>query len=115
MAKRLTTGVLQRTNTLATEFFEDFNFKGDFLKQRLTRELFPQEQFLPSAVIDRDSIRGWQQNGKLSAWDRACLRTKELLTAYQRPSFPEQERELHKIVGALAATAGMKELPGVDG
>jgi trimethylamine--corrinoid protein Co-methyltransferase len=60
MAHRLLDGMQVRTETLATALFEGINFKGDFLKQKVTRELFPKEQYLPSAVIDRDSIRGWQ-------------------------------------------------------
>ncbi len=54
MAQRLLVGMEVRTETLATALFEGINFKGDFLKQKITRELFPREQNLPSAVIDRD-------------------------------------------------------------
>ncbi|HEY5159120.1 MAG TPA: trimethylamine methyltransferase family protein, partial [Anaerolineales bacterium] len=55
MAQRLLAGIEVRTETLATALFEGINFKGDFLKQKITRELFPREQNIPSAVIDRDS------------------------------------------------------------
>lgn len=115
MAKRLVAGIAVRTETLATVFYEAFNFKGDFLRQKLTRELFPKEQFLPSAVIDRDSIRGWQEAGGLDAFARACARTRDLLAAYERPSMPpEQERGLRAMVESLARMAGMDELPEVD-
>ncbi len=53
MAQRLRTGIELQTETLATALFEGINFKGDFLKQKVTRELFSKEQYLPSAVIDR--------------------------------------------------------------
>src|SRR5271157_2749446 len=65
MVQRLLEGVQVRTETLATGLFEGINFKGDFLKQKITRDLFSQEQYLPSAVIDRESIRAWQANGSL--------------------------------------------------
>jgi trimethylamine--corrinoid protein Co-methyltransferase len=112
MAKRLLAGIEVRTETLATALFEGINFKGDFLKQKVTRELFSKEQYLPSAVIDRESIRGWQAAGSLDAFDRAKLRTRELLAVYERPELaPEQERELRWMVEDLAQKAGMDNLP----
>ncbi|MCS7010758.1 MAG: trimethylamine methyltransferase family protein [Anaerolineales bacterium] len=114
MAKRLLAGIEVHTQTLATVFYENFNFKGDFLRQRWTRELFPLEQYLPSLVIDRDSVRGWQEAGGLDAFARARLRTRELLAAYKRPPISqEQERELHTMVIALAKKAGMDSLPAM--
>jgi trimethylamine:corrinoid methyltransferase-like protein len=115
MAKRLVAGIEVRTETLATALFEGIYFKGDFLKQKITRELFPKEQYLPSAVIDRDSIRGWQEAGGLDAFARAKARTRELLAAYQRPQIaPEQERELGTMVSSLARAAGMEKLPAME-
>ncbi len=112
MAKRLLTGIQTHTETLATAMFEGIEFKGDFLKQRVTRELFAKEQYLPSEVIDRDSIRGWQQAGGLDTFERAKIRTQQLLDAYQRPPIqPAQERELVSMVERLAKKAGMDALP----
>jgi trimethylamine--corrinoid protein Co-methyltransferase len=115
MAKRLLEGVQVRTETLATAMFEGLNFKGDFLKQKITRKLFRQEQYLPSNVIDRGSIRAWQDGGSQDALARAKSRLTELLAAYERPSLPaEQERELHRMVTGLAREAGMAQLPKVE-
>ena len=115
MAKRLLAGLEVRTETLATAFFEGINFKGDFLKQKVTRELFPMEQHLPSAIIDRDSVRGWRQDGSLDTFDRAKIRTAQLLKEYQRPQIVhEQEKELTTIVQHLARQAGMEKLPMFD-
>jgi trimethylamine--corrinoid protein Co-methyltransferase len=115
MAKRLLTGIQDHTETLATAMFEGINFKGDFLKQRVTRELFAKEQYLPSEVIDRDSIRGWQQAGGLDTFERAKIRTRQLLDAYQRPHMhPAQEKELVGMVERLARAAGMDALPALD-
>lgn len=112
MAQRLLEGVQVRTETLATAFFEGINFKGDFLKQKITRQLFRQEQYLPSAVIDRGSIRAWEEGGRLDTFARAKARTAELLAAYQRPALPpEQTGELRAMVARLASEAGMEELP----
>ena len=116
MVKRLLDGMRVHTETLATAMFETFNFKADFLKQRATRDLFAKEQILPSAVIDRDSIRGWQAEGGLDAFARAKVRTQQLLESYTRPEIdPSQEAELRHLVHGLASQAGMDILPDLTG
>ena len=115
MAKRLVAGIEVRTETLATALFEGINFKGDFLKQKITRELFAKEQYLPSSIIDRDSIRGWQQSGSLDTFARARVRVRELLAAYERPAIdPAQEKELRTMVENLARKAGLDALPPLE-
>ena len=115
MAKRMVTGIQVQTETLATAMFEGINFKGDFLKQKITRQLFPNEQYLPSAVIDRDSIRGWQEAGSLDTFARAKQRTRELLEAYRRPEMePEKEKAMNEMVRHLAQKAGMAHIPPLE-
>lgn len=112
MIKRLLGGVQEQTRTLALEMFEGINFKADFLKQKVTRQLFAKEQYLPSAIIDRGSVRAWQQAGRTDAFGRAKARVAELLADYRRPEIiPEQERELQDLVKRRAKEAGMEELP----
>lgn len=114
MVKRLLDGIEVRTEALATAFYKDINFKADFLKQRITRDLFPKEQYLPSAVIDRDSIRGWQNSGAQNTFQRAKARADELVSKYQRPDVAiEHEKELVTLVSSLARAAGMDRLPEV--
>ena len=112
MAKRLLSGLQVRPGSLATAFFEGIDFKGEFLKQRATRDLFSEEQLLPSAIIDRNSVRGWQQGGSLDTFERAKVRTAELIRQFHRPEVAiERETELTKIVQAVGAAAGMDRLP----
>jgi trimethylamine--corrinoid protein Co-methyltransferase len=113
MAKRMLAGMQIHTDTLATGFYEGVNFKGgDFLKQRITLQLFQKEQHLPGKVIDRDSMRGWRQTGSLDTFQRAQIRVKEILASYLRPELDSaQETELHTYVLALARQAGMEHLP----
>ena len=112
MAKRLLAGLEVRTETLATAFFEGINFKGDFLKQRATRELFSLEQYLPSAIIDRDSVRGWQHDGSLDTFSRARIRTAQLIKEYRQPQVAiDRKADLDSIVDSLAMKAGMSVLP----
>jgi trimethylamine--corrinoid protein Co-methyltransferase len=115
MAKRFLDGVNTPTETLATAMFASINFKADFLKQRITRDLFAQQQYLPSPVIDRDSVRGWQSSGGLDAFGRARQRVSDLLVAYNPPAVdPGALTSLKEIVAAQAARAGMDALPKLD-
>jgi len=116
MVKRLLTGVKVQTEPLATDMFSGIDFKADFLRQKLTRQLFSKEQHLPSAVIDRGSNRTWLDGGRLDTFARAKARVVELLAAYEQPSMaPEQKRELRQMMTGIAQAAGMDELPALDG
>ncbi|MFM8876245.1 MAG: trimethylamine methyltransferase family protein [Anaerolineae bacterium] len=116
MAKRMLKGMLIQSETLATEFFEGVNFKGgDFLKQKVTMKLFPKEQYMPTKIIDRDSIRGWKEAGSLDTFERARVHVKELLASYTRPVLdPNHEAELYDFVLNLARKAGMDRLPELE-
>lgn len=112
MAKRLLSGIHTPTETLATAMFEGINFKGDFLKQKVTRDLFSQEQYLPSKVLDRDSIRGWHQDGSMNTLERAKTQVGLLLDQYKQPALPQEALlELHKLVNYHALQSGMTSLP----
>jgi trimethylamine:corrinoid methyltransferase-like protein len=93
--------------------FAGIDFKGDFLKQKITRQLFRQEQHLPSAVIERGSVRSWQAAGSSDTFQRAKVRVDELLAGYERPSIPPaQEQALRQMMNNLAAQAqNTEELP----
>jgi trimethylamine--corrinoid protein Co-methyltransferase len=115
MVRRLLAGMQVRTGTLATAFFEGINFKGEFLKQRATRDLFSQEQHLPSAIIDRDSVRGWQQGGSLDTFARAKGLVEQLVQEYQRPEVAiEHEAELTEMVQSAASRAGQDQIPDIQ-
>jgi trimethylamine--corrinoid protein Co-methyltransferase len=116
MAQRMLQGMKIHTETLATGFYEGVNFKGgDFLKQRITMQLFQKEQNMPGAIIDRDSIRGWKAGGSLDTFDRAKVRVNQLLASYKRPELdPVQESQLHAFVLDLAKQAGAESLPLIE-
>ena len=112
MIKRLLGGMKVQTETLATAMFEGINFKGDFLKQKITRSC-SQEQYLPSPVIDRASVRAWQESGSLDAFGRAKIRVNELLGAYQRPKLaPEIGQELVVLMKRKLLAAGNGDVAG---
>jgi trimethylamine--corrinoid protein Co-methyltransferase len=113
MAKRMRDGMKVHTDTLATGFYAGVNFKGgDFLKQKITLKLFREEQHMPSAIIDRDSIRGWKESGGLDTFGRARQRVEQLLASYTKPELdPEKVAALHAFVLDLAKKAGLDSLP----
>jgi trimethylamine--corrinoid protein Co-methyltransferase len=114
MAQRLLRGIGTPTETLATAMFAQTGLKGEFLKIKDTRRLFQSEQHLPSKVIDRGSVRAWQEAGALDTFARAKNRVDELLAAYQRPTLSRDvERELIALIQREAEGAGMETLPGV--
>lgn len=116
MAKRMVQGMKIHTETLATEFYEGVNFKGgDFLKQRITMQLFQKEQHMPGKVIDRDSMRGWKESGSMDTFTRAKIRVDEILASYRRPELElVKEAELHAFVLDLAQKAGIEHLPMLE-
>ncbi len=113
-AQRLLAGIQPRTPTLATHMFAALGHSGDFLKLKETRQLFRSEQYMPSEVIDRDSLRGWQEAGSPSTFDRARARVNELVATYRRPDLPVSlEHELFSYMEAEVRRAGMARLPGI--
>lgn len=106
MVKRMLAGIQLQTSTLALELFENFAFKADFLKQKATKQLFKNEQYLPSKVIDRGTLRSWQESGKNDTFQRAKEQVKELLSRYKRPEITEEmAREMR---GFMERYAGME-------
>jgi trimethylamine---corrinoid protein Co-methyltransferase len=116
MAKRMLDGMKVHTETLATGFYEGVNFKGgDFLKQRITMQLFQKEQHMPGKVIDRDSMRGWRESGSMDTFARARIRVQEILASYKRPELdPGKVEALRAYVLDLAHKAGLEHLPFIE-
>lgn len=115
MVRRLLAGVQARGESLAAELFGLLGHSGDFLGARHTRQWFRAEQHLPSAVLDRASVRAWTESGRPDSAARARARVAELLARYQRPALaPEVEAELGQLVLRAARPAGLERLPALD-
>lgn len=85
MTHRFARGVTLPTDSLAIATFAQNGLAGEFLKLPETRKLFKEEQYLPSKIIDRNSIRVWEQSGKTDTFERAHQRVEELISEYQQP------------------------------
>jgi trimethylamine--corrinoid protein Co-methyltransferase len=108
-AQRLMRGIEVRGDgsgeTLATAMFAQTGLSGEFLKLKETRVLFRQEQYLPSAVIDR-SARGSEP--PTDVLTRARTRVDELVSLYRKPSLPEEVlAEFQAIVDREAAKSAV--------
>ncbi len=115
MSKRMLTGMMVQTETLATGLFAGINFKGDFLKQKITRQLFSKEQYIPSAVIDRDSVRAWQEQGAHDTFGRAKERVSQLIREYQPPTVAQERlKTLRAMLESTARAAGLEQLPETE-
>jgi trimethylamine--corrinoid protein Co-methyltransferase len=114
MINRLLDGIEARTEPLATSMYTDFGFKADFLKQKITRELFSKEQHLSSGVIDRNSYRAWRELGGLDTFERAKVIVGDLVNKYEKPDIKdEQVTELTNMMASMAKDEGMPALPKI--
>lgn len=112
MVRRLLAGIEPRGESLATELFAALGHSGAFLGAQHTRQWFRAEQYLPSALLDRASVRAWAEGGRRDAAARARDRVAELLGQYRRPHLaPEAEAELIRLTTQAARRAGLEQLP----
>jgi trimethylamine--corrinoid protein Co-methyltransferase len=112
MAKRLIAGVEARDEPIALDLMRGLGHRADYLGQLHTARWFKEEQYIPSAVIDRGSLDAWKREGSKTAWERAHDRVGELLVAYGDSSISEELRsELRAITLKAAQAFGLDELP----
>lgn len=115
MARRLTAGIAVRQESLAAGTFAKVGLAAEFLKLRETRDLFRLEQYLPSPVTDRGSLRAWVEGGRRPAAEAARDRVQSLLQSYRPPALdPQIEAGLRDWMAHVAAGAGLDRLPGAD-
>lgn len=112
MAKRMIAGIDGRQTPIALDIIQELGHKADYLGHPHTMKWFREELYLPSQVIDRSSLDGWEKKGAKSTWERAQDQVSELIMKYQpSPITSEVKKELHAITTKAANKAGMKNLP----
>jgi trimethylamine--corrinoid protein Co-methyltransferase len=115
MAKRLIAGIDGRQTPIALEVMQELGHKGNFLGHPHTKKWFRKELYIPSELIDRDTLEAWEKKGSKSTWDRAKDRVETLLTHYQpSPISEEIKKELRDITTRAANKVGMEELPDLS-
>jgi trimethylamine--corrinoid protein Co-methyltransferase len=114
MAKRLVAGIDNRQTPIALDIIQELGHKGNHLSHPHTKKWFRDEFYIPSEVIDRDSLEAWEKKGSKSTWERGQERVDELLGKYQPTSMTDKVRkELRNITTRAAQQAGMEELPAL--
>jgi len=93
MAKRLIAGIDGRQTPIALEIMQELGHKGNFLSHPHTKKWFRKELYIPSEVIDRDTLEAWEKKGAKSTWDRAQDRVESLLAQYQPSPISDQVKK----------------------
>ncbi len=114
MAKRLIAGIDGRQTPIALDIMQELGHKADYLAHPHTMKWFREELYIPSEVIDRDTLEAWEKKGSKSTWDRAKDRVESLLAQYQpSPISDEVKEELRDLTTKAANEVGMKKLPDI--
>ena len=114
MAKRLVAGIDGRQTPIALDIMQELGHKGNYLSHPHTKKWFREELYIPSDVIDRDTVETWEKKGSKSTWERAQERVDELLAKYQPSPMPDDiKKELRDITTKAANKAGMQDLPSL--
>jgi trimethylamine--corrinoid protein Co-methyltransferase len=113
-ALRLTRGIAFTEGSLGLDSIREAGFAGRFLELPETRRRFREEQHLPSAVVDRGSLRAWLEGGGGDMFARARSRVDALLAgAVPTALEPARAGELVGQVAAALRAVGFDGLPGV--
>ncbi len=114
-ALRLVRGIAMPDGLLGLDAIREAGFAGRFLELPETRRRFRDEQHLPSAVVDRGSLRAWLDGGGGDMFARARSRVDALLAVPAPPTLdPARAGDLAGRVAAALRAVGFDGLPGVD-
>lgn len=114
-AIRFLRGIDQAADRLAMDHYEGFEFPGNFLKHKLTRELYREEFYLPTEIIDRGSLRDWKDKGRHDTFLRAKSQVENILANYKPLQIDNQlASEMKNLVASHARNAGMEMLPDLN-
>jgi trimethylamine--corrinoid protein Co-methyltransferase len=112
MAKRLLAGIEARDEPIALTFMRNMGHRAEYLAEPHTLKWFKEELYIPSDIIDRSSLDGWQKKGATNTHQRATERVSYLLSTYQpSPISDDLRAELRLITTKAAQNVGMEELP----
>ena len=99
MAKRLLSGINTSDEALSVDLIKEVGHEGKFLSHRHTLKWFPQEQFIPTPVIDRSTRREWNDQGQKSCRQRVKDIIPKMLENYRGKTIePEIEEKLNDIM-----------------
>jgi trimethylamine--corrinoid protein Co-methyltransferase len=101
-ALRVARGIEVNDETLALDLIRKVNFKGHYLAEPHTVQLFRQEHYIPN-LLPREPYDAWVKAGSHSALDTARARARRILAEHQpRRVDPGIEKELDSFRQAVA-------------
>ena len=113
-ALRLVRGIALPEGSLGLDAIREAGFAGRFLELPETRRRFREEQHVPSAVVDRGSLRAWLDGGSHDMFARARTRVDALLAGTVPSTLdPAAATELVGRVAIALRAVGFDRLPGV--
>ena len=112
LSKRLQRGIELHENPIAVDLMRKMGHNAGYLSNPHTQRWFRKELHIPSTIVDRASLEGWQKKGSNTVVQRAEDRIEKLLQTYQPSSLSSETRqELTAITQAAARACGMDKLP----
>jgi trimethylamine--corrinoid protein Co-methyltransferase len=109
---RMVRGIEPRDDFPALPIFQELLREKHLLIARHTRKWLKDQIAFPGPVIDRSNLSRWQEEGRLTLWDRARREVARLVQS--APPSPLEEpvrRALTERMSAEAAKAGLDRLP----
>ena len=116
MARRLVRPTDISENALAMDvIFERATSSDGYLSAPHTFNMFREEFFFPSALIDRGTRREFEEKGSKDTYARAAEEVQNILGAYTPREFEQGKKaELDNIMAAYSKQHGMSQLPVMD-
>jgi len=114
MALRLVRGIEARGERLGVDLYGDIYHGDHFLTSKETLRWFREELDQAGPVIDRDTYDIWMNQGKKSAWNRACEEVERVMSSYTVEPLPDDSlKALMSIMKDDAQRIGI-DLPPLD-
>lgn len=114
MALRMTRGIEARGDRFGGDLYGDITNGSHFFTSEETRRWYREELDQAGPVIDRDTYDAWKDQGKQSAWDRACAEVERILSSHKVEPLPDDSLEALKRIMADDARRMGIDLPALE-
>jgi len=112
MALRTLRGFEVNEKTVATDLICALGPGGDYMSTEHTFRWFRKETYIPPDIIDKKNRSRWEENGKLSIFDRAKEIVAKLLAKHQPiPLDAEKEAKLDRVLIRIMKEMNIDSLP----
>lgn len=114
IARRFVSGIDKRDEPIALDLLRSQGHQADFLSLPHTHKWFREELYIPSEIIDRNSLDTWQLSGSKSIHERTVAKVDKLIASYQPIELSQElQTELRAITLHAARRHGLQILPAL--